>query len=75
MVIEIREKGQSKDFLIGISTVSLHQFYLAFRNSALVKYLSDNQVSWVLIFLFKILLIDLGDFSFLQLQWMVGKIF
>lgn len=73
MVIEIREKGQSKDFLLGISTASLHPFYLAFRNSTLVKYLSEKQVSWLLTLLFKILLINLGDFSFLQLQLMVGN--
>lgn len=45
MVIEIREKDQAKDFLVGISTVSLHPFYLAFRNFILVKYLLEKQVS------------------------------
>ncbi|KAH0818017.1 hypothetical protein GEV33_004773 [Tenebrio molitor] len=43
MVVEFFEKGQPKDFLIGISKLPLHQFYLAYRNPVVVKYLSERK--------------------------------
>ncbi|XP_044255228.1 uncharacterized protein LOC123005506 [Tribolium madens] len=44
MVVEFFEKGQSKDFLIGLAKLPLHQFYLAYRNSVIVKYLSERKL-------------------------------
>jgi hypothetical protein len=49
MVVEFFEKGQPKDFLIGISKLPLHQFYLAYRNPVVVKYLSERKVSYFLV--------------------------
>jgi hypothetical protein len=43
MVVEFFEKGRPKDFLIGISKLPLHQFYLAYRNPVVVKYLSERK--------------------------------
>ncbi|XP_008191715.1 C2 domain-containing protein 3 [Tribolium castaneum] len=44
MVVEFFEKGQGKDFLIGLAKLPLHQFYLAYRNSVIVKYLSERKL-------------------------------
>jgi C2 domain-containing protein 3 len=43
MVVEFFEKERPKDFLIGISKLPLHQFYLAYRNPVVVKYLSERK--------------------------------
>ncbi|RZC39019.1 C2 domain-containing protein 3 [Asbolus verrucosus] len=43
MVVEFFEKDQNRDFLIGVAKLNLHQFYLAYRNHVIVKYLSENK--------------------------------
>lgn len=53
MVVEFFEKERPKDFLIGISKLPLHQFYLAYRNPVVVKYLSERKVSYFLVSLQK----------------------
>ncbi|KRT80322.1 C2 domain containing protein, partial [Oryctes borbonicus] len=44
MIFEFWEKIEDQDTLIGISKVSLHQFYVAFRNPVITKYLSRNKL-------------------------------
>ncbi|KAJ8945066.1 hypothetical protein NQ318_005246, partial [Aromia moschata] len=44
MVIEFWQKTESTDLVIGLTKIFLHQFYLAYRNSVILKYLSKNQL-------------------------------
>ncbi|GJQ83131.1 hypothetical protein Trydic_g15369 [Trypoxylus dichotomus] len=44
MIFEFWEKINGEDILIGISKVSLHQFYIAFRNPVITKYLNRNKL-------------------------------
>ncbi|XP_017783933.1 PREDICTED: uncharacterized protein LOC108567779 [Nicrophorus vespilloides] len=44
MVLEFFERTQNKDALIGVCKIPLHQYYLAFRNPTIVKYLERNKL-------------------------------
>ncbi|KAJ8982704.1 hypothetical protein NQ317_004511 [Molorchus minor] len=44
MVIEFWRKTEAADEVIGLTKIFLHQFYLAYRNPVILKYLSKNQL-------------------------------
>lgn len=45
MVIEFWEKFETKNILLGYAKLSLNQFYIAYRNTDITKYLLGNEVS------------------------------
>ncbi|KAJ8937561.1 hypothetical protein NQ314_011796 [Rhamnusium bicolor] len=44
MVLEFWQKTDTTESVIGLTKIALHQFYLAYRNSIILKYLSKNQL-------------------------------
>ncbi|KAL3266641.1 hypothetical protein HHI36_010804 [Cryptolaemus montrouzieri] len=44
MVIEFWEKFETKIILFGLTKLPLHQFYVAYRNPDVTKYLANNQL-------------------------------
>ncbi|KAG5899964.1 hypothetical protein JTB14_034535 [Gonioctena quinquepunctata] len=44
MIIEFWEKSESSSTVFGITKIPLHQFYLAYRNSVILKYLVKNRL-------------------------------
>lgn len=64
MIFEFWEKINEQDNLIGITKISLHQFYVAFRNPIITKYLNRNKVSFIFYYKQKEtkILIDISQF-------------
>lgn len=44
LVVEFWEKSHARDYILGITSLSLHQFYLTYRNPVILKYLTEKKV-------------------------------